>query len=92
MRSCIPLNRRRQILATLPLAAAVSTAITATSLLAPNTAMAQLEEVVVTARARSESLAGCSEYSDGLYRWPDQRHGHFEGGGFYLTDARRELR
>ena len=56
MRSCYPLNRRRQILATLPLAAAVSTAITATSLLAPNTAMAQLEEVVVTARARTESL------------------------------------
>jgi len=56
MRSCSPLNRRRQILATLPLAAAVSAAITATSLLAPNTAMAQLEEVVVTARARSESL------------------------------------
>ena len=56
MRSCNPLNRRRQILATLPLAAAVSTAITATSLLAPNTAMAQLEEVVVTARARTESL------------------------------------
>ena len=56
MRSCNPLNRRRQILATLPLAAAVSTAITATSLLAPSAAMAQLEEVVVTARARSESL------------------------------------
>ena len=56
MRSCSPLNRHRQILATLPLAAAVSTAITATSLLAPTAAMAQLEEVVVTARARSESL------------------------------------
>ncbi len=56
MRSCYPLNRRRQILASLPLAAAVSAAITATSLLAPNTAMAQLEEVVVTARARTESL------------------------------------
>jgi iron complex outermembrane recepter protein len=56
MRSCNPLNRHRQILATLPLAAAVSTAITATSLLAPSTAMAQLEEVVVTARARAESL------------------------------------
>ena len=56
MRSCSPLNQRRQILATLPLAAAVSTAITATSLLVPNTAMAQLEEVVVTARARTESL------------------------------------
>ena len=32
MRSCNPLNRHRQILATLPLAAAVSAAITATSL------------------------------------------------------------
>ena len=56
MRSCSPLNRHRQILATLPLTAAVSAAITATSLLAPSVAMAQLEEVVVTARARTESL------------------------------------
>ena len=56
MRSCSPLNRHRQILATLPLTAAVSAAITATSLLAPSAAMAQLEEVVVTARARTESL------------------------------------
>ena len=56
MRSCNPLNRHRQILATLPLAAAVSAAITVTALLAPSAAMAQLEEVVVTARARAESL------------------------------------
>ena len=56
MRSCSPLNRHRQILATLPLTAAVSAAITATSLLAPSVVMAQLEEVVVTARARTESL------------------------------------
>ncbi|MDA9191163.1 TonB-dependent receptor [bacterium] len=56
MRSCSPLNRHRQILATLPLTAAVSAAITVTSLLAPSVAMAQLEEVVVTARARTESL------------------------------------
>ena len=56
MRSCSPLNRHRKILATLPLTAAVSAAITATSLLAPSAAMAQLEEVVVTARARTESL------------------------------------
>ena len=51
-----PLSRRRQALATLPLAAAVSAALSTTALLLPATASAQLEEVVVTARARAESL------------------------------------
>ena len=55
MRSTIPLNRR-QALATLPLTAAVSAAISVTAAFLPSTAMAQLEEVVVTARARAESL------------------------------------
>ena len=51
-----PLSRGRQALATLPLAAAVSAALSTTALLLPATASAQLEEVVVTARARAESL------------------------------------
>jgi len=55
MRSTIPLNRR-QALATLPLTAAVSAAISVTAAFLPSAAMAQLEEVVVTARARAESL------------------------------------
>ena len=56
MRSFIPLKRRHKALATLPLTAAVSAAISATATLMPSIAMAQLEEVVVTARARAESL------------------------------------
>ena len=56
MRSSNPLNRRRQLLATLPLSAAVSAALSASALLLPSVASAQLEEVVVTARARAESL------------------------------------
>jgi len=56
MRSFNPLNRSRQILATLPLTAAVSAALTTATALLPSVAMAQLEEVVVTARARAESL------------------------------------
>ena len=51
-----PLSPRRQALATLPMTAAVSAALSATALLLPSTASAQLEEVVVTARARAESL------------------------------------
>ena len=51
-----PLSRRQRALATLPLTAAVSAAITATAAFIPTVAMAQLEEVVVTARARAESL------------------------------------
>ena len=51
-----PLNRRQRALATLPLTGAVSAAITATAAFVPSLAMAQLEEVVVTARARAESL------------------------------------
>ena len=49
-----PLSPRRQALATLPMTAAVSAALSATALLLPSTASAQLEEVVVTARARAE--------------------------------------
>ena len=56
MRSCYPLNRRRQMLASLPLYAAVTAAISTGAALMPSVAMAQLEEVVVTARARAESL------------------------------------
>ncbi len=56
MRSSTPLKRRHQALATLPLTAAVSAALSATATLMPSVAMAQLEEVVVTARARAESL------------------------------------
>jgi len=56
MRSFTPLKRRDKALATLPLTAAVSAAISATATLMPSVAMAQLEEVVVTARARAESL------------------------------------
>ena len=56
MRSFTPLKRRHKALATLPLTAAVSAAISATATLMPSAAMAQLEEVVVTARARAESL------------------------------------
>ena len=55
MRSTTPLNRR-QVLATLPLTAAVSAAISVTAAFLPSVAIAQLEEVVVTARARTESL------------------------------------
>ncbi len=43
MRSFNPLNRRRQILATLPLTAAVSAALTTATALLPSVAMAQLE-------------------------------------------------
>ena len=50
-----PLGRRRQALA-LSLTAAVSATLTTSALLLPSTASAQLEEVVVTARARAESL------------------------------------
>ena len=56
MRSCTPINRRQRALATLPLTAAVSAAISVTAAFIPSVAMAQLEEVVVTARARAESL------------------------------------
>ena len=56
MRNSTPLNRRRQLLATLPLSAAVSAALSTSALLLPSVASAQLEEVVVTARARAESL------------------------------------
>jgi len=56
MRSFTPLKRRHKALATLPMTAAVSAAISATATLIPSVAMAQLEEVVVTARARAESL------------------------------------
>lgn len=56
MRSCTPLYRRRQAMATLPITAAVSAALSSAALLMPSVASAQLEEVVVTARARSESL------------------------------------
>ena len=56
MRSCTPINRRQRALATLPVTAAVSAAISATAAFIPSVAMAQLEEVVVTARARAESL------------------------------------
>ena len=44
MRSFIPLKRRHKALATLPLTAAVSAAISATATLMPSVAMAQLEE------------------------------------------------
>jgi iron complex outermembrane receptor protein len=56
MRTFTPLKLRHKALATLPLSAAVSAAISATAMLMPSVAMAQLEEVVVTARARAESL------------------------------------
>ena len=56
MRSCTPTHSRRQVLATLPLTAAVSAALSTAALLMPSVASAQLEEVVVTARARAESL------------------------------------
>ncbi len=56
MSSCTPSNRRRQVLATIPLTAAVSAALSSAALLMPSVASAQLEEVVVTARARAESL------------------------------------
>ena len=52
-----PLSRRRQALATLPLTATVSAALSATALFLPSTASAQLEEVVVTARARIALVA-----------------------------------
>jgi len=79
MRSCSPLNRRRQILATLPLAAAVSTAITATSLLAPSAAMAQLEEVVVTARATDGITSRRARDSHRVYRRADRKYGYRAG-------------
>jgi iron complex outermembrane receptor protein len=51
-----PLSRCRQSFAALPLTAAISAAVSTGAALIPSTALAQLEEVVVTARARSESL------------------------------------
>ncbi|MDG2135267.1 MAG: TonB-dependent receptor, partial [Luminiphilus sp.] len=56
MRSCTPRNRRQYAMATLPITAAVSAALSGAALLMPSVASAQLEEVVVTARARAESL------------------------------------
>lgn len=50
------LSRGRKALNTLPMTAAVSAAISTTAALLPSTAAAQLEEIVVTARARAESL------------------------------------
>ena len=54
--SSSPFRRCRQSFAALPLTAAISTAVSTTAMFLPSTAMAQLEEVVVTARARAESL------------------------------------
>ena len=51
-----PLTRGRKVLNTFPITAAVSAAISTTAALLPSTAAAQLEEIVVTARARAESL------------------------------------
>lgn len=51
-----PLTRGRKALNTLPVTAAVSAAISAAAAFFPSTAAAQLEEIVVTARARAESL------------------------------------
>ena len=51
-----PLTRCRKVLNTLPITAAVSAAISTTAAFLPSNAMAQLEEIVVTARARAESL------------------------------------
>ena len=56
MSRCTPRNRRRHAMATLPITAAVSAALSGAALLMPSVASAQLEEVVVTARARAESL------------------------------------
>ena len=54
--SSSPFRRCRQSFAALPLTAAISAAVSTGAALIPSTAVAQLEEVVVTARARSESL------------------------------------
>ena len=51
-----PLTRGRKALTTIPITAAVSAAISAAAVFLPSTATAQLEEIVVTARARAESL------------------------------------
>ena len=51
-----PLSRGQKVLTTLPITAAVSAAISMTAAFLPSTAVAQLEEIVVTARARAESL------------------------------------
>ena len=51
-----PLSKCRLSFAALPLTAAISTAVSTGAVLTPSIAVAQLEEVVVTARARSESL------------------------------------
>ena len=67
MRSFTPLKRRDKALATLPLSAAVSAAISATATLMPSVSMAQLEEVVVTARARRGITAGCPRHGNGLH-------------------------
>ena len=56
MSRCTPRNRRCHAMATLPITAAVSAALSGAALLIPSVASAQLEEVVVTARARAESL------------------------------------
>ena len=56
MSRCTQRNRRRYAMATLPITAAVSAALSGAALLMPSVASAQLEEVVVTARARAESL------------------------------------
>ena len=56
MSRCTPRNRRSHAMATLPITAAVSAALSGAALLMPSVASAQLEEVVVTARARAESL------------------------------------
>jgi iron complex outermembrane recepter protein len=51
-----PLRPGRTALYNLPITAAVSAAISTATALLPSAAMAQLEEIVVTARARAESL------------------------------------
>ena len=66
-----PLGRRRQALATLPLAAAVSATLSTSALLLPSTASAQLEEVVVTTRARAQNL--CRMYPPRSQRSPKAR-------------------
>ena len=51
-----PLRSGRTAFYNLPITAAVSAAISTATALLPSAAMAQLEEIVVTARARAESL------------------------------------
>ena len=86
-----PFRRCRQSFAALPLTAAISAALSTGAALIPSTAVAQLEEVVVTARARSESLQDVPATVTAFTEGQIENMGRPTWRRFCLHDARRHL-